>query len=262
MADRKFRRIVTAADEHGKSRVLRDSHILPSDFRAVHWFTRRNADALRDPPHQEIAGLPLAPPRGATTFQFIIVPPDRPHVTREQLDAYYATVFDGTDTVRVDTHRHPGMHRTDTIDYITVLQGELTLILSDDEVVLKPFDTVIQRHTAHAWANRGDMTAVFVAMTVDLALAGTGQAGEADRLEFAALYGLTPSELAVALALTGGASLQDIAAERGVTINTVRTHAARLREKLGVHSQADIVRTTLVFLGAVTKDSEMPHPNG
>lgn len=262
MADRRFRRVVTAADENGRSYVLRDSHITPTDFRAVHWFTRRNADALRDPPHQEIARLPLAPPKGTTTFQFIIVPPDRPHVTRDQLDAYYATVFEGTDTVRVDTGHHPGMHRTGTIDYITVLQGELTLILSDDEVVLKPFDTVIQRHTAHAWANRGDTAAVFVAMTVDLALAGTGQPGEADRLEFAALYGLTPSELAVALALTGGASLQEIASERGVTINTVRTHTARLREKLGVHSQADIVRTTLLFLGAAGGNAASPHPNG
>lgn len=262
MANRKFRRVVTAADENGKSYVLRDSHISPADFRAVHWFTRRNADALRDPPQQEIAGLPLAPPKGATTFQFIVVPPDRPYVTREQLETYYAGVFEGTDTVRVDTARHPGMHRTDTIDYITVLQGELTLILSDDEVVLKPFDTVIQRRTAHAWANRGNMAAVFVAMTVDLALAGAVPPGETDALEFAALYGLTPSELAVALALTRGASLQDIATERGVTINTVRTHAARLREKLGVRSQADIVRTTLLFLGAAATDSASCHPNG
>lgn len=262
MANRKFRRVVTAADENGKSYVLRDSDIIPADFRAVHWFTRRNADALRDPPHQEIAGLPLAPPKGATTFQFIVVPPDRPYVTSGQLEAYYAAAFDGTGAVRVDTHRHPGMHRTDTIDYITVLQGELTLILSGEEVVLKPFDTVIQRRTAHAWANRGDTAAVFVAMTVDLAVAGAAPPGEADTLEFAALYGLTPSELAVALALASGSSLQQIAGDREVSINTMRTHAARLREKLGVRTQADIVRTVLLFLGTAGENAAPSHPNG
>lgn len=262
MAKRSFRRVVTAADAQGKSYVLRDSDVSPEDFRAVHWFTRRNADALRDPPHREIVRLPLAPPRGATTFQFIIVPPDRPHITHEQLDAYYAAAFEGTQTVRVDTGHHPGMHRTDTIDYITVLQGELTLILSDSEVTLYPFDTVVQRRTAHAWANRGETAAVFAAVTVDLTLAGTGQPDEHARLEFAALYGLTPSELNVALALAAGLSLQDIARERAVSINTVRTHAARLRDKMGVHTQADIVRATVMFLGVIGKDPLTSHPKG
>lgn len=177
-------------------------------------------------------------------------------------NVYYAMAFSGTDTVRTNTRRHPGMHRTETIDYITVLQGELTLVLTQHEIVLRPFDTVVQRGTSHAWANRGSETALFAAVTIDLSVAGVAQPDTAGKVEFAALYGLTRSELDVALALAGGASLKEIAGVRQVSINTVRTHAARLREKMGVHSQADIVRTTLLHLGAIMENPGAHHPNG
>jgi uncharacterized cupin superfamily protein len=51
--------------------------------------------------------------------------------------------------------RHALMHRTSTIDYGIVLEGEITLILDDGETVAKAGDIVIQRGTNHAWANRG-----------------------------------------------------------------------------------------------------------
>ena len=35
------------------------------------------------------------------------------------------------------------------------------------EVDLKPFDVVIQRGTNHAWVNKGDETAVLVAVMVE-----------------------------------------------------------------------------------------------
>ena len=57
------------------------------------------------------------------------------------------------------------MHRTGTVDLVVVIQGALTLILDKDEAVLRPGDTVVQRGTAHAWANDGDELAVaFVAL--------------------------------------------------------------------------------------------------
>ena len=36
------------------------------------------------------------------------------------------------------------MHKTKTIDYIILLEGDVTLLLDDDEVRLKPFDVVIR----------------------------------------------------------------------------------------------------------------------
>jgi hypothetical protein len=46
------------------------------------------------------------------------------------------------------------MHRTRTLDYVIVIEGELALILDDSEVILKPGDVVVQRGTDHAWENR------------------------------------------------------------------------------------------------------------
>ena len=46
------------------------------------------------------------------------------------------------------------MHRTRTLDYVVVIEGELTLILDDSEVILKVGDVVVQRGTDHAWENR------------------------------------------------------------------------------------------------------------
>lgn len=51
------------------------------------------------------------------------------------------------------------MHRTRTLDYVVVIEGELVLILDDSEVVLKPGDVVVQRGADHAWENRSNRVA-------------------------------------------------------------------------------------------------------
>ena len=68
---------------------------------------------------------------------------------------------------RVDTSRHPAMHKTKTIDYIILLKGDVTLLLDEDEVRLKPFDVVVQRGTNHAWVNNGNEPALLIAVLID-----------------------------------------------------------------------------------------------
>jgi hypothetical protein len=46
------------------------------------------------------------------------------------------------------------MHRTQTLDYAVVIEGEVVLVLEDSEIVLKKSDVVVQRGTNHAWENR------------------------------------------------------------------------------------------------------------
>jgi len=52
----------------------------------------------------------------------------------------------------------PFMHRTNSVDYLHVLEGEVVMLLDDDEheVVLRKGDTIVQRATNHAWVNRSD----------------------------------------------------------------------------------------------------------
>jgi uncharacterized cupin superfamily protein len=46
------------------------------------------------------------------------------------------------------------MHRTQTVDYGIVLEGEITLVVDEGETTVRAGDIVIQRGTNHAWANR------------------------------------------------------------------------------------------------------------
>ena len=59
----------------------------------------------------------------------------------------------------------PGMHATDTVDYVVVISGEADLELDDGaKVHVARGDCVVQRGTRHAWRNPG--TDLFVAAAV------------------------------------------------------------------------------------------------
>jgi hypothetical protein len=59
------------------------------------------------------------------------------------------------------------MHRTKTLDYALVIEGEIVLILEDSEVILKKSDIVVQRGTNHAWENRSNKIARMAFFLVD-----------------------------------------------------------------------------------------------
>jgi uncharacterized cupin superfamily protein len=63
------------------------------------------------------------------------------------------------------------MHRTRTIDYGIVLEGEMVLILSDSEVMLSTGDVVVQRGTDHAWENRSANDARMAFVLIDASFA-------------------------------------------------------------------------------------------
>ncbi len=54
----------------------------------------------------------------------------------------------------------PARHRTDSIDYAVVLSGEIDLVLDGQTVHLQAGDTLVQRATAHDWANNGEQPCV------------------------------------------------------------------------------------------------------
>lgn len=60
-----------------------------------------------------------------------------------------------------------GMHRTDSIDYVIVLEGEIYLELDDDEeVLLQRNHAVIQNGTRHAWHNRSEHPALLAVILI------------------------------------------------------------------------------------------------
>jgi len=142
---RSTRRVVTGHDARGKSVVLSDGP--PPQHHRMHGpgvgadFHEMWSDADAIPELTAIA------PREPNERRFTIMPPAG-HLLRI-LDVYPLK----------DGGKRTVMHRTRTLDYVVVIEGELVLILDDTEVILKPADVVVQRGTDHAWENRSDAIA-------------------------------------------------------------------------------------------------------
>jgi mannose-6-phosphate isomerase-like protein (cupin superfamily) len=161
-----FRRIVTGHNEQGKAviqedgpppRTARIGGEMGPIFYEV-WNTRetpaRIDRASGEPPEQ---GIILAPPKNGTRIRVLDIPPEDERVkqlTAEEARAHFAEVGAADASSHGEGSRHAFMHRTETIDYGIVLEGEITLILDEGETVVRAGDIVIQRGTNHGWANR------------------------------------------------------------------------------------------------------------
>ena len=68
------------------------------------------------------------------------------------------------------------------------------------------------------------------------------------------LYGLTRAEARIAALLVNRGAVTSIAAEIGVSANTIRTHLKRVFGKLGVRSQLELIRVVLSGPAALQLD--------
>ena len=66
------------------------------------------------------------------------------------------------------------MHRTETIDYIVMLSGEIDMDMDASTVKLKAGDIMVQRGTHHAWVNRSKETARLAIVLLDAKPLGIG----------------------------------------------------------------------------------------
>jgi quercetin dioxygenase-like cupin family protein len=67
-------------------------------------------------------------------------------------------------------------HRTETLDYVIVLEGEIEMDMDDSTVTLKAGDVLIQRGTNHTWMNRSQQRARIAVVLVDAKPLGIGKA--------------------------------------------------------------------------------------
>lgn len=162
------RRVVTGHDGRGRSVVVSDSTAAME--RPLHelWVSRSVPDRFGGA--AELGPLPttLEPPPGGVVLRFVRFRPQQ-KLSREELEQMFSSVFAsiGAAHTRVDTSRHPGMHKTRSVDYGIVLAGKVKLLLDDGEVDLEPPDVVIQRGTNHAWINAGPEPALMAFVLID-----------------------------------------------------------------------------------------------
>jgi hypothetical protein len=105
-----------------------------------------NAEATIDP-------TPLSPPADATLFRIVEYQPDS--IRRNSDRAAHAAAMKATEAMD-PTARHFGFHKTKTLDYAIVLDGEIYAMMDEGECLLKAGDVLVQRGTNHAWSNRTD----------------------------------------------------------------------------------------------------------
>jgi len=93
----------------------------------------------------------LEPPPGGACFRIVEIAPGQPGA---QADS----------SAGAGSHSEfQGAHATGTLDYVTILRGEVTLVVGGTEVVLRPGDSVVQQPgVPHDWQNRSGDTAVMV----------------------------------------------------------------------------------------------------
>ena len=152
--NRGTRRIVTGHAENGRSIVIEDDAVpnvrrLPGARFDEVWATGNAPEPLGlRPDHEPTSMAPaIGPVAGGSTIRIIDFP--------------YAA----------SGGARSSMHRTRTIDYGIVLEGEMMLILSDSEVTLKAGDVVVQRGTDHAWENRSANDARMAFVLIDASFA-------------------------------------------------------------------------------------------
>jgi hypothetical protein len=162
-----FRRIVTGHNALGKAIIQEDGP--PPRVQRVGgehgpvfyeiWNTletpARIDRASGEPPEDRIV---LPPPRNGTRIRVLDFPPEHESlqkITAEEARAHFAEIAAPEAASHTGSgSRHVFMHRTETIDYGIVLEGEIALILDEGETTVRAGDIVIQRGTNHGWANR------------------------------------------------------------------------------------------------------------
>lgn len=173
------RRIVTGHDDQGRAVVKIDAvspHTLENPHRPGRGLTdlwRTDATPASNAGDADAAdtAVTLLPPAGGSVFRFFQIIPASldaalPVEERMRRDAEVFARM-GATAAHDAASGQPGMHRTHTVDYIILLKGEVTLVLDDGEVDLKPLDVVVQRGTNHAWVNRGTEPAVLAGVLID-----------------------------------------------------------------------------------------------
>lgn len=146
-----MQRVVTGYDERGNPVILRRGEP-PVVIRAGRytttelWVSSATPAAVTDE-DTSTRGWDLEPPPRGSCFRIVEI------AAADETDGDGAGEHEGFQEA----------HATQTLDYVTVLSGQVTLIVGDAELTLGPGDSVVQQPgVPHDWQNRGTERAVMV----------------------------------------------------------------------------------------------------
>jgi len=154
----KFKCVITELDKDGNSIVVSEEFPIatweiPDAPKGQHLLTRLWATNTIPPdplaPFDRNEPLSLIQKPGCSQFLVEVIPP-----LKEIMNYMKSIDKPITDPKKYNTHR------TDSVDYVMVLAGEVTLIVGDKEIKLTTGDCVVQRATVHSWQNHTDVPCV------------------------------------------------------------------------------------------------------
>jgi mannose-6-phosphate isomerase-like protein (cupin superfamily) len=162
------RRIVTGTNAEGRS-------VIVSDTPAPHFFSTGpglpSSRVLWSTGDARPAGSEPAPAghefpfhsRGGSILRVAEFPPDASYDPRGLQG--FLEESGVRDTAQP---RHFWFHKTDSLDYAIVLEGEIVAMMDEGEVLMRPGDVLVQRATNHSWSNRSDTTCRIAFVLLDL----------------------------------------------------------------------------------------------
>ena len=159
----KIRRIVTGHDASGKAIVEIDGIAPNMKVRpgagfvsSLLWVTDETPARmdLRQDRADRAIGVP--PPPNGSILRVVDFPPVTEQAEAMDQEALLKSMGAGHHAHGGAQARHAFMHRTKSVDYAIVLEGEIDMLLDDSEVHLKAGDFLVQQGTNHAWVNRSD----------------------------------------------------------------------------------------------------------
>lgn len=150
---RAVRRIVTGEDAEGRSCIVSDAptpNVIcrkGAPIAQVVWATgKARANGLDPAPSGHSFGFHS---EDGSLLRIVDFPPD------ESYDQAKLLEFLEVSGVRdKEKPRHFWFHKTQSLDYAFVLEGEIYAMLDEGETLMKAGDVLIQRATNHSWSNR------------------------------------------------------------------------------------------------------------
>jgi hypothetical protein len=144
-----MKRIVTGVNEHGRSYVVSSDEMDGSSFQTIWEHDPNQLPTWISDIDSELAADWLGPEAGGG-MRWLLVP--------------FPPQAEGGEHRELPGIDEEGFHTTRTIDLDCLIEGELTLILDEERVVLHKGDCVVQQATRHAWRNESDRIAILVAV--------------------------------------------------------------------------------------------------
>ena len=162
------RRVVTGHRD-GKAVVLFDSAAPNQKLRQASglvstlvWVTDETPTDISGSADRAAREIGVPPPPNGSILRVVDFPPERAARSRQAILAEMGVGDHGG-------ARHPGMHRTRSVDYAIVLEGEIDMLLDEGEVHLAAGDVLVQQGTDHAWVNRGERPCRIAFVLIDAA---------------------------------------------------------------------------------------------